>query len=216
VLQAKDYVAFRHTGVMATDYSDASGTNLFDLRARRWSEPILEQLHLEPSLLPPAVPSATVIGEVTTAAADETGLMAGTPVVIGGGDGACATAGAGVVRPFDAYNYIGSSSWISYVSTEPLLDPMQRTFTFAHLDPAYLFPTGTMQCAGGSYDWLEALLRGNADGRLYAELDALATGVPVGSRGLLLPAVPDRRAQPALEPACPRGLCGPHHGARTP
>jgi len=169
---------------MATDYSDASGTNLFDLRARKWAEGILSRLELEPSLLPEVVPSATVIGGVTREAAEETGLAAGTPVVIGGGDGACATVGAGVVRPQDAYCYIGSSSWISHVSTEPLYDPEQRTFTFAHLDPSYLFPTGTMQSAGGAYDWLEKLFRGSATDAAHAELDDLASQVPAGSRGL--------------------------------
>jgi xylulokinase len=184
VLQAKDYVAYRLTGAYATDYSDASGTNLFDLRARRWSETMLQALELDPSLLPDALPSHTVIGAVTHESAQATGLAAGTPVVIGGGDGACATAGAGVVNPADAYNYIGSSSWISFVSREPLYDPAQRTFTFAHLDPEYLFPTGTMQCAGGSYDWLERVLRGAGDERLYARLDEMAAGVEPGAQGL--------------------------------
>ncbi|MHB1293697.1 MAG: xylulokinase [Anaerolineae bacterium] len=184
VLQAKDYVAYRLTGQAATDYSDASGTNLFDLAARRWSQEILDALELDPALLPPAVPSATVIGEVTPEAAKATGLAAGTPVVIGGGDGACATVGAGVVNPADAYNYIGSSSWISFVSRTPLCDPAQRTFTFAHLDPDYLFPTGTMQCAGGSYDWLERLLRGEGEERLLAQLDAQAATVAPGAHGL--------------------------------
>jgi xylulokinase len=184
-LQAKDYVACRLTGAYATDYSDASGTNLFDLCARRWSDSILGALGLDPELLPPALPSSAIVGGVTRAAAEETGLRPGTPVVIGGGDGACATAGAGVVHPDDAYCYIGSSSWIAFVSREPLYDAEQRTFTFAHLDPAYLFPTGTMQCAGGSFDWLERLLRGEAEGRLYAELDALAAKVEPGAQGLL-------------------------------
>ena len=184
-LQAKDYAAFRLTGAYATDYSDASGTNLFDLQARRWSDEILRAVDLSPELLPPAVPSSTVLGHVTREAAQETGLHAGTPVVIGGGDGACATAGAGVVGLHDAYCYIGSSSWIAYVSPNPLYDPQQRTFTFAHLDPAYLFPTGTMQCAGGSFDWLERLLRGDADERQYAALDAMASQVEPGAGGLL-------------------------------
>ena len=184
-LQAKDYAAFRLTGAYATDYSDASGTNLFDLQARRWSDEILRAVDLSPELLPPAVPSSTVLGRVTREAAQETGLRAGTPVVIGGGDGACATAGAGVVGLHDAYCYIGSSSWIAYVSPNPLYDPQQRTFTFAHLDPAYLFPTGTMQCAGGSFDWLERLLRGDADERQYAALDAMASQVEPGAGGLL-------------------------------
>ncbi len=185
LLQPKDYCAFRLSGAMATDYSDASGTNLFDLAQRHWSQEILDAIELPPSLLPEAVPSATVIGSVTDETAQATGLAAGTPVVIGGGDGACATAGAGVVRPGNAYTYIGSSSWIAYVSREPVLDPQQRVFTFAHLDPDYLFPTGTMQCAGGSYDWLVKLLQGEDGGPHHAALDALAADVPPGSRGLV-------------------------------
>ena len=184
IMQAKDYVAFKLTGSYATDYSDASGTNLFDLRRRCWSAEIVDALELDPGLLPPALPSSTVIGTVTGAAAQEIGLAEGTPVTIGGGDGACATAGAGVVHPADAYNYIGSSSWISFVSREPLYDPQQRTFTFAHLDPEYVFPTGTMQCAGGSYDWLERLLRGDGEERLYAKMEDLASDVEPGAQGL--------------------------------
>jgi xylulokinase len=184
ILQAKDYIAYKLTGCYATDYSDASGTNLFDIRARRWSREILSAVDIEPDLLPPALPAATVIGTVTRSATRETGLAAGTPVVIGGGDGACATAGAGVVRPSDAYNYVGSSSWISFVSCDPLYDPRQRTFTFAHLDPGYLFPTGTMQCAGGSYDWLERLLRGAAEEHIYEQLAEMASGVKAGANGL--------------------------------
>jgi xylulokinase len=112
-------------------------------------------------------------------------LLAGTPVVIGGGDGGCATVGAGSVRPGDAYNYIGSSSWIAVTSEQPLYDPRMRTFTFAHLDPSLCFPTGTMQSAGGSYDWLERLLRGDGETRLYGELDAAAAGLEPGAKGLL-------------------------------
>ncbi len=185
VLQAKDYAAYRLTGVYATDYSDASGTNLFDLRARRWSEEMLGALEIPAEMLPPAHPSATFIGCVTREAEESTGLAEGTPVVIGSGDGACATAGAGVLNPGDAYTYIGSSAWTSYVSREPLYDPLQRTATFAHLDPAYVFPTGSMQAAGGAYDWLERLLRDDGDERLYAALDALAERVPPGARGLI-------------------------------
>lgn len=184
-LQPKDYVAFRLTGIHATDYSDASGTNAFDLRARRWSDEMLSGAGIDPSLMPPVLPSTAILGRVTPEAARATGLRVDTPVVIGGGDGACATAGAGVVQPGDAYNYVGSSSWIAFVSREPLYDPQQRTFTFAHLDADYLFPAGTMQCAGGSFDWLERLLRGPADGRIHHELDELAASVEPGAKGLL-------------------------------
>jgi xylulokinase len=184
-LQAKDYAAFLLTGVFATDYSDASGTNLFDLERRDWAVDIIEAVGLDARKLPPASPSSTVIGKVTREAAAETGLLAGTPVVIGGGDGACATVGAGCVHPGEAYNYIGSSSWIAVTSEQPLYDPQMRTFTFAHLDPELYFPTGTMQCAGGSFDWLERLLRGDRKAPLYEELSTSAAGVEPGARGLL-------------------------------
>lgn len=193
ILQAKDYVAYKMSGVFATDYSDASGTNLFDLDRRDWAVDVIEAVGLDPKKLPRVHPSTTVIGAVTREAAAATGLLAGTPVVIGGGDGACATVGAGSVYPGEAYNYIGSSSWIAVTAERPLYDPQMRTFTFAHLDPQLYFPTGTMQCAGGSYDWLVRLLRGSesgagdgaGDGDLHEDLNSAAAAVEPGAGGLL-------------------------------
>ncbi len=185
VLQAKDYAAYKLCGIFATDYSDASSTNLFDLERLTWAEGIVGAVGLDLHKLPPVYPSTTVIGRVTPAAAAETGLLSGTPVVIGGGDGACATVGAGSVRPGEAYTYIGSSSWIAVTAERPLYDPQMRTFTFAHLVPGLYFPTGTMQCAGGSFDWLVRLLEGQGDGSLYDALRAAAEQVPPGARGLL-------------------------------
>jgi xylulokinase len=185
VLQAKDYAAYKLSGILATDYSDASSTNLFDLEKRDWALDMIAAVGLDPGKLPPALPSSTVIGRVTPEAAAQTGLLAGTPVVIGGGDGACATVGAGSVQPGDAYNYVGSSSWIAVTAVQPLYDPRMRTFTFAHLDPQLYFPTGTMQCAGGAFDWLERLLRGEGDARIYDEMSMAAAAVESGARGLL-------------------------------
>ena len=186
VLQAKDYAAFLLTGEIATDYSDASGTQLFDLVGRRWASDVLAALDLRADLLPAIYPSTAVIGRVTPQAAAASGLLAGTPVVIGGGDGACATVGAASVREGDAYAYMGSSAWIALTARQPILDPQRRTFTFAHLDPQLYFPVGTMQAAGGAFDWLERLLRGAADEeRLFKELDAQAAQVPAGAGGAL-------------------------------
>jgi xylulokinase len=75
-------------------------------------------------------------------------------VVIGGGDGASAAVGAGAVREGPAYNYIGSSSWISFAAPRPIYDPKQRFFNLAHMVPGLFVPCGAMQAAGGSYQWL--------------------------------------------------------------
>ncbi|MBN1936888.1 MAG: xylulokinase [Anaerolineae bacterium] len=185
VLQPKDYAVYLLTGVWATDYSDASGTQLFDLAARHWATDLIAALDLDPGLFPDAHPSTQVIGTVTPQAAVQTGLRAGTPVVIGGGDGACATVGAGAVQPGDAYNYIGSSAWIAVTTKRPLIDPQQRTFTFCHLDPALYFSVGTTQAAGGSYGWLERLFHTGDSEPDYQELDTLAAQNLPGAGGLI-------------------------------
>ena len=184
-LQSKDYAAFLLTGVFASDYSDASNTNLFDLEARTWATDLVMTAGLDPAKLPPLFPSTAVIGRVTPEAANLTGLLAGTPVVIGGGDGACATVGAGAVHPGDAYTNIGSSAWLAVTARRPLFDPEMRTFNLAHLDPELVMCLGSMQAAGGAFDWLERLLRGEAEGDLHDMLSVAAASVPPGANGLL-------------------------------
>ena len=185
-LQAKDYAAFLFSGAFATDPSDASMTLLFDLEKRQWSPEIVKALDLNADLLPPIHPSATIIGHVTKEAAAASHLLPGTPVVIGGGDGACATVGAGSVTPGDAYNYIGSSSWVALTTPEPALDPAQRTFNIAHLVPESNIALGAMQAAGGAFDWFEQLMRRpGVEQPDYRALDAAAALVPPGSRRLL-------------------------------
>lgn len=191
-VQAKDMIVARLTGALVTDYSDASGTNLFDLEARSWSEEIMEAAGLEPDKLPTLHPSTEVVGEVRSAVADELGIAAGTPVVIGGGDGACAATGAGVIDKGAGYNYIGSSSWIALASDAPVYDPDQRTFTWAHLVPGLYSPCGTMQAAGASYQWardqLSSAERQAAEAlelNSYELMNLSAAKSPPGARGLL-------------------------------
>lgn len=191
-VNAKDAIVARLTGRFVTDHSDASGTNLLDLDALRYSEAILEAAELDPAKLPETLPSTEVVGEVRADVADELGLPAGVPVVIGGGDGCCAALGAGVHREGTAYNYVGSSSWIALATSAPVLDPSERTFTWAHVVPGMYSPCGTMQAAGASYAWVRDHLgaeeRARAEregGDAYEVLNALAAGSPVGARGLL-------------------------------
>ncbi|MGH2411637.1 MAG: xylulokinase, partial [Chloroflexota bacterium] len=191
-LHAKDFLAARLTGVFATDHSDASGTNLYSLEGRAWDEELVAAFGIAFEKLPEIRRSTAVIGVVHSVAAAETGLRAGTPVVIGGGDGSCAATGAGVIKTGVAYNYLGSSSWIGVATEKPILDPEMRTFTWAHLVPGMFTPTGTMQAAGSSYQWARDELA--AGERLLAErlhcspywlLDQEVSQSPAGAGGLL-------------------------------
>ena len=152
-VQAKDSIVARLTGEFVTDPSDASSMILYDLENGEWSDLILDACDLPVNKLPQVRQSIDVVGEARASVADEVGVAAGTPVVIGGGDGACAAAGAGVIEEGAAYNYVGSSSWIALSTPHPIYDPDYRTFTFGHVIPDMFMPTGTMQAAGASYQW---------------------------------------------------------------
>ena len=155
MLHAKDCLNFKLTGIMATDFSDASGTNLLDLNARRWSDTLLAVTGIDGDKLPELKASTDVVGELSAEAAEAMGLAPGIPVVAGAGDGVCAGVGAGSVRPGITYNYLGSSSWIATTTEEPIYDEGMRTFVWAHAVPGYVHPCGTSQTAGSSYAWLK-------------------------------------------------------------
>lgn len=155
MLHAKDYIIFKLTGVMVSDFSDASGTNAFDLNSFTWSDKIIEIAGVDRNMFPELKKSTDVAGTVTTQAAQATGLKAGTPVVVGGGDGSCAGIGVGCIKTGLAYNYLGSSSWIALMVDKPVYDEKMRVMNWAHTIPYALQPSGTMQTAGGSYNWLK-------------------------------------------------------------
>ena len=215
VLLAKDYVAYRLTGRMATDPSDASSTNAYDQRTGEWSGEILAAADVEAGLLPEVVPSTTVLGGVTREAASETGLLAGTPVVLGGGDGPMAALGAGVASPEDGtYAYLGSSSWVSLAAEEPLLDPRMRTMTFDHVVPGRFVPTGTMQAGGASMEWVADLLEPGRTPDRYERLVKAAGAVEAAGEGLIfLPYLLGERS-PYWNPLARGSFVGlaKHHG----
>ncbi len=152
-LQAKDSIAARLTGNFVSEASDASGTNIYDLERKAWSGPVMQAAELDEKKLPRLIGSTECAGTVQPEAARQCGLAPGTDVIIGGGDSACAAAGAGVTESGSAFNYIGSSAWIAVASRKPVYDPEMRTFTFGHVVPGMVTPTGTMQAAGASFQW---------------------------------------------------------------
>jgi xylulokinase len=157
LLVAKDFITLRLTGRRCIDPSDAAGTNAWDQVAGTWSEEMLAAGGMDAALLPEIVPSATIAGGLRPEAATACGLPSGTPVVVGGGDGACAALGAGLVSGDVAANAtLGSSAWISVASDRPLRDPKRRVVTFDHVIPDRYVPLGAMQAAGAALEWVAA------------------------------------------------------------
>ncbi|RFU61807.1 xylulokinase [Peribacillus glennii] len=191
-LQAKDYLAFRLTGNLGvTDYSDASLTGAFNLETRDWEASIFKETGLDLTKMPTPVPSTEVIGYVQKSTALVTGLVEGTPVIIGGGDGACATVGAGCLAKDETYLSLGTTAWVSKVADKPFIDPDKRVFTICDLNPKYYNVLGTMQTAGSAYEWAIKQLSSITDWETvsvepeYSDFETQLKTVPAGSRGVI-------------------------------
>ena len=189
-LNAKDYIILKLTGNFVTEYTDASSTNLWDQRANRWSDTVVGLAGLDMAKLPDALPSTAIAGTVTPQAAAQTGLLAGTPVVCGGGDGVCSAIGTGCIRPGIAHSCMGTSSWIALTDEKPLEDPSMKNNTWPHIVPGYYLPFGTMQCGGGAYNWAIGQFYAHevdqrVGGSKFAVPTQEASASPLGAKGLL-------------------------------
>ncbi len=185
-LQPKDFLALRLTGVMGSDYSDASHLGCLDMKRLSWSEEMLDAAGIGMDRMPELRLSTAIVGKVTRQASQECGLTEGTPVVAGGGDGACATAGAGVSQAGEAYCAMGTSAWVAALSENLYLDPEMRTFNLIYLDGRHYMPLGSVQAAGLSMKWAADTLYADwKEDQFFSLLPDIVTGVPAGSRGLI-------------------------------
>jgi xylulokinase len=205
VLLPKDYVRFRLTGEYASDVSDASGTAMFDVVNRRWSNELVEAVGLDRSILPYVFESQDISGRVTAAVAKATGLDAGTPVVGGGGDQASSAVGNGIVESGIVSCTIGTSGVVFAHTDEPAYDPQGRVHTFCHAVRGAWHVMGVTQGAGLSLQWFRNQL---APGMDYDALTAEAAKTSCCSQGLFwLPYLMGERT-PHLDPAARGGWIG--------
>jgi len=195
VLQSHAFLAYRLTGEVAIDPSTAAlCAPLFDLERLDWvaTEKTFARVGIGPAQLPPVRRAEEVLGQVTASAASATGLRAGTPVVVGGGDFAAATLGAGVLSEGEACLMLGTAGNLLVPRRSPGTDP--RLINSHHVGTgAWLSLGGTL--AGGAQEWLRhSLARETASaddtavrGTLpsFDVLDGEAARVGAGAEGLL-------------------------------
>ncbi len=215
MLLPKDYVRFMLTGEHIGDVSDASGTALYDVVNRKWAAPLAEKIGVDAALLPPVYESAQVAGKVSAAAAEQTGLAAGTPVVTGAGDQAASAVGNGIVEAGLVSCTIGTSGVVFAHMDAVAYDPEGRVHTFCHAVPGKWHVMGVTQGAGLSLQWFRNNLGGDAveraardGGDAYDLLLAEAAQAPPGSEGLYwLPYLMGERT-PHLDAAARGGWVG--------
>jgi len=192
VLLPKDYIRFLLTGDFAGEVSDASGTLLFDVVNRKWSDEVLEDLEIPKEWLPEVYESPVPATKLSKAAAEELGLNPGTPVVGGGGDQAAGGVGNGIVVEGLISSTIGTSGVVFASTDSPKLDESARVHTFCHAAPNTWHIMGVMLSAGGSFQWFRNVLGTEEIAEAkekgvdpYEILDAKAEKAPVGCEGLI-------------------------------
>jgi xylulokinase len=180
LLQANTYVIFHLTGQAVIDPSQAGVCSpCFNTAARAWDPGILSEMSIPMDVLPEIIPSIGVVGPVSAAAARESGLPEGLPVICGGADFACSCLGTGITRPTQAALMLGTAGNLLFpgrISRDP------RLLHAIHLTGEPL-PFGAV-FAGGNLTWF-ARLMGDSSPDIYKRLDEEAALVPPGSEGLI-------------------------------
>jgi autoinducer 2 (AI-2) kinase len=185
-----DWIVFRLTGSLSTEASIGSTSGLFDLGLRSWSPELLARCGLDPAWFPEVVEAGTMVGKVSAEAAGQTGLAAGTPVVAGGLDTALGLAGPGPAVP-GRLTVTGGSFWKQTVlASAPVVEPDGQLRTICHLRPGEWLVEGIGFYAGFALRWLRDQAAAVGQPLSYAELEALASAVPPGARGLTARPVP--------------------------
>jgi autoinducer 2 (AI-2) kinase len=187
-----DWVLTKLSGQFVTDASLGSSSGMFDLAHRDWSDEILDICELKRDVCPPIVESGTVIGAVTARAAGETGLLEGTPVVVGGADTQLGLLGIGATGP-GRLTILGGSMWQhTMLLDEPLVDPKARLRTLCHTTPGLWMMEGIGFYCGLVMRWFRDAFceleraQAAAEGvEVYSILERKAAAVPPGSNGVV-------------------------------
>lgn len=194
-LPPNSYINYLLTGEVAVDHSSAGNIGgVYDLAARSWSAPMLDALGIPAHMMPERlVDSAEVVGTLLPLAAQQLGLLAGTPVIAGGVDAAVATFAAGVSRAGQHVAMIGTSMCWGYIHQQ--VDARHGLISMPHVfnSQSDLYVFGGAITAGASVSWFRdefcradveaARLLGHVDAHLLMEEQAQA--VPPGADGVL-------------------------------
>ncbi|MCP4165130.1 MAG: carbohydrate kinase [Chloroflexi bacterium] len=183
-LNVADYIAFRLSGVAATDYSLASRILALNLGKLEWDTDLLREIGVPSDIMAPLRPSGTRLGQIRPQAAKATGLPVGTQVVVGGHDHICGALAIGVTEPGSMLDSIGTSEAIFLPIDRPMADPQLGRQGFAqgvHAMADRYYVLGGLYTSGICLEWFRDILDGDVD---YARLSSEAEGVAPGSMGV--------------------------------
>ena len=181
-LLPKDYLSYRLTGALMMEYSDASGTLMFDLPTNSWSQTVCDAFNLDVSLCPPLVGSDDQVGTILPHIAEVTGLSAETKVFAGGADNAAGALGAGNVSDGIGVCSIGTSGVFSAFEATGTQNFDLALQYHSHAKPDSYYLMGVTLAAGNSLNWFKETF---ASDKGFAEMLSNVGTVAPGSNGLI-------------------------------
>ncbi|MBM3547362.1 MAG: carbohydrate kinase [Alphaproteobacteria bacterium] len=181
VFGSYDYVNWKLTGVRAVEQNWALEAGFTDLASHAIAADLVALAGIPRSALPPRSASHQVLGRVTAAAAKETGLPEGVPVVGGAADLIASALGAGVAKSGDVLLKFGGSVDVLIATDKAAPDP--RLYLDYHLVPGLFMPNGCMATGGSGLNWFVDTF---GAGRTHRTLDVLAGQIPAGSEGVAI------------------------------
>lgn len=182
VMQPKDYIRYKMTGMFGAEATDASASLMFDIVKRDWAWELLDLCGLPRGIFPECRESGEVQGRISRECAVQTGLGEPVQVIFGLGDQQAQSIGNGVFKEGTFICNIGTGGQVSAFSKNPVYDPLFRTQTFCHgVNGGYTI-YGAVLNAGMSLKWLkDSILK--VDG--FDTLNTMAGEIPAGSEGLI-------------------------------
>ena len=159
IMLPKDYLAYRLSGVHCTDYSDASGMLLLDVKNKCWSEEMMEICGVKREQLPDLFESYEVVGTLKKELADELGLSENVKIVAGAGDNAAAAVGTGTVGDGRCNISLGTSGTIFISSKTFGVDENNALHSFDHADGYYHLMGCMLSAASCNKWWMDEILQ---------------------------------------------------------
>lgn len=159
IMLPKDYLAYRLSGTFCTDYSDASGMLLLDVKNKCWSKEMMEICHVTEEQLPKLFESYEVVGNLRPEIAAELGVSAGVKVIAGAGDNAAAAVGTGTVGEGRCNLSLGTSGTIFISSDKFGVDENNALHSFDHADGGYHLMGCMLSAASCNKWWMDEILK---------------------------------------------------------
>ncbi|MGB8812809.1 MAG: FGGY family carbohydrate kinase [Paracoccaceae bacterium] len=210
LLLTKDYVRLALTGQIASEPTDAGGTQLLDCRTGTWDAALCDIVGWRMDHLPPLLQPWQAAGGLRAELARRWGLRPGIPVAAGAGDNMGSTLGAGAARPGDAVLTIGTSGVSCIVDSAFHPGPSRAILTSAHAAPDTYLSMGVVMSATAALGWT-ARLGGSTVPKLAAEAESFAASGRLKDAPVFLPCLSGIRT-PANKPAAMGRMTGLHPG----